>query len=1097
MHRSGTSALARTLGLLGADLPANPMASAPDNVTGFWEPEAFHRFHEAILGRLGSAWDDWRALDLSGVDSAERAVWESEISKLLDQEFGASKLFVLKEPRICRLAPFYTELLIGKGIEPRAIISLRNPLAVIASLAARNGMTEQFAALLWLRHVLDAEAASRGRPRVVVSYERLLSDWERALGPANSALGIQWPRSFEEAAPPIRLFLNREHCHHAPTEAELSARKDIPSWIKDAYGALRRLEHDPESGPALLALDQIRSDFGAAASVFGEASFPEFARRQAELASSVEAHARVAANLRGIVEARDAEIAESDAHIDVVLLNMLGTALSHAAPEGADASDAALIKSSGLFHDEWYAEHYPDVPGDQTARFNHFVQRGAHEGRKPNPLFDSAWYMAQYPEVAASNLSAVSHYIRFGAEEGRLPSSEVADIGITEIDLAVIRAVAPVQAQRIAIIVAGPDDTKDLAALTTAITALQSRQFKVILVWMAETIGSPPLSIIRIPSDGLVLRLAVGHSLMAWGHLLIELPELMAAAELLLLDYGACHLIDGPSFGDLLDRASASSADVVSATAHNSNGKTVLDSYFLAVRKGGLSASRLMEFCAGLRGFPAVGSVLSQSEEQLSDLLRSSGRVEILFPFEIRGTASDLAGWTSAVNRGYPFIPLTVLHAAGPKLEGAETLIKTLPISAKRALLRVSVRHASLTGGSSQVFADLNRLVRRRSAESKMAAEWTHPRRSRVSFIGPWNIDVGLGFASRGYVSALWQADAEVNLYPVCSNFHVHTRSSFSKIARDFEGPSDVCVVHLNPDAWPGVLHGHLRTVLRNSRHRVGLWVWETEQVPEEWFPTFAEVDAIWTPSEYCRNVLTNVTCKPVHVLPHVITASSADAPPNLRHRLGLPADRKMILYSFDGASFLVRKNPHALVRAFQASGLENEGWMLVLKAKNLYDNAAEGETLAERCRTVPSVHVIDRQLSSRDQHGLFADCEIYASPHCSEGFGLTIAEAMALGKLVVATDYGGSRDFLDSTCGFPVAWAQMTLDRDYGPYRRGHTWASVDEVDLSRALKQAAKHVVDPAGTIRRSAAERIKTRLSPAAVARQIETLLGTLSA
>src|SRR5262249_38718453 len=157
-------------------------------------------------------------------------VWESEISELLDQEFGASKLFVLKEPRICRLAPLYTELLIGKGIEPRVIISLRNPLAVIASLAARNGMTERFAALLWLRHVLDAEAASRGRPRVVVSYERLLSDWERALEPANSALGIQWPRSFEEAAPPIRLFLNREHCHHTPAEAELTARKDIPPW---------------------------------------------------------------------------------------------------------------------------------------------------------------------------------------------------------------------------------------------------------------------------------------------------------------------------------------------------------------------------------------------------------------------------------------------------------------------------------------------------------------------------------------------------------------------------------------------------------------------------------------------------------------------------------------------------------------------------------------------------------------------------------------------------------------------------------------------------------------------------------------------------
>src|SRR6185295_4140441 len=102
-------------------------------------------------------------------------------------------------------------------------------------------------------------------------------------------------------------------------------------------------------------------------------------------------------------------------------------------------------------------------------------------------------------------------------------------------------------------------------------------------------------------------------------------------------------VIDGPNFVDVLDRVSASSADVVSAAAHNSHGKPVLDSYFLAVRTGGLSATRLMEFCVGLRGFPAAGSTLSQSEEQLSDLLQSSGRVEILFPFEICGAANHFA----------------------------------------------------------------------------------------------------------------------------------------------------------------------------------------------------------------------------------------------------------------------------------------------------------------------------------------------------------------------------------------------------------------------------------------------------------------------
>jgi glycosyltransferase involved in cell wall biosynthesis len=170
---------------------------------------------------------------------------------------------------------------------------------------------------------------------------------------------------------------------------------------------------------------------------------------------------------------------------------------------------------------------------------------------------------------------------------------------------------------------------------------------------------------------------------------------------------------------------------------------------------------------------------------------------------------------------------------------------------------------------------------------------------------------------------------------------------------------------------------------------------------------------------------------------------------------------------------------------------------MLVLKAKNLYENFAEGDQLAKHCETIPGVHIIDQQLSSGDQQGLFAECDIYASPHCSEGFGLTIAEAMALGKPVVATDYGGSRDFLDSSCGFPVAWERATLQQNRGPYFKGGTWASIDERDLVRALKEAAEAAVDPAGAIQRAAAARIDTQLSPNVVARQMEILWERLFA
>ena len=143
-------------------------------------------------------------------------------------------------------------------------------------------------------------------------------------------------------------------------------------------------------------------------------------------------------------------------------------------------------------------------------------------------------------------------------------------------------------------------------------------------------------------------------------------------------------------------------------------------------------------------------------------------------------------------------------------------------------------------------------------------------------------------------------------------------------------------------------------------------------------------------------------------VIPHVVAVPPLVPDPAGRAailaRLDLPADARLILYAFDGASYLVRKNPHALVRAFAASGLAREGWRLVLKTKNLMDRADEGVALATLAGGDPAVRLIDQPLSQDEMAALFAAADIYASPHRSEGFGLTIAEAMAMGKAVVAS---------------------------------------------------------------------------------------------
>jgi len=141
MHRSGTSALARTCALLGAALPAHVIPGRPnDNEAGFWEARAVVDLNQAILESAGSTWDDWAAIHPDWFRSAAAEQHLDDAQEVLNSEFGSARQFVLKDPRICRLLPFWKRALSEFGAEPLVVSILRNPIDVTASLLRRNQM---------------------------------------------------------------------------------------------------------------------------------------------------------------------------------------------------------------------------------------------------------------------------------------------------------------------------------------------------------------------------------------------------------------------------------------------------------------------------------------------------------------------------------------------------------------------------------------------------------------------------------------------------------------------------------------------------------------------------------------------------------------------------------------------------------------------------------------------------------------------------------------------------------------------------------------------------------------------------------------------
>ena len=272
MHRSGTSALARVLTLAGCDLPQTLAAAKPDNVAGFWESPRVVELNDAILASAGSCWDDWRPFERGWHASPAAGPLRERAVEVLRQEYGESAMFVLKDPRICRLLPFWTDALAALDVQPCVVAPIRSPLDVAASLEARNGIDPFVAYLIWLRHVLDAEADSRGLPRVHVRYDVLLADAPAALDRIGGGLGLTLPRrDAPGTAADINAFLSRDLRHHRSADDGLLADEDISAWVRSTFRILERWTRGEVDGADAGELDRIRAAFDAAAPAFGRA----------------------------------------------------------------------------------------------------------------------------------------------------------------------------------------------------------------------------------------------------------------------------------------------------------------------------------------------------------------------------------------------------------------------------------------------------------------------------------------------------------------------------------------------------------------------------------------------------------------------------------------------------------------------------------------------------------------------------------------------------------------------------------------------------------------------------------------------------------
>lgn len=245
MHRSGTSALTGVLSMLGANPGPSLLPAVKDvNPKGFWEHAEIVATHDALLEALGSSWDDERPLPNNWWASLDIAVFRERLTEIILRDFSHSPLWILKDPRLCKLLPLWLDILRDSGASPRFVICLRDPVEVARSLLERDGIPEAQAALLWLECHLESERMTRAYPRVFLTYEQLLTDWKTTCMRIATTLSLTLHID-ETATWNIEKFLDPALRHHRTTIAVVSGDNSLPQLAANTYALLTRVGENP------------------------------------------------------------------------------------------------------------------------------------------------------------------------------------------------------------------------------------------------------------------------------------------------------------------------------------------------------------------------------------------------------------------------------------------------------------------------------------------------------------------------------------------------------------------------------------------------------------------------------------------------------------------------------------------------------------------------------------------------------------------------------------------------------------------------------------------------------------------------------------
>ncbi|HEY1108720.1 MAG TPA: glycosyltransferase, partial [Opitutaceae bacterium] len=323
-----------------------------------------------------------------------------------------------------------------------------------------------------------------------------------------------------------------------------------------------------------------------------------------------------------------------------------------------------------------------------------------------------------------------------------------------------------------------------------------------------------------------------------------------------------------------------------------------------------------------------------------------------------------------------------------------------------------------------------------------------------MNIVGFLTAELGVGESARCMVRAADAAAIPSALVPLKLNCKNRMGEQVFAARLQDDNPYDVNVVHIDPPASRDIDHHHGKG-FRAGKYNIAYFAWELPEFPDTWVPSFDYFDEVWCPSDFTSAAIAMKSPLPVITMPHsMIVTPPTGTTAELRDKLRLPRDQFLFLTLFDLNSYSARKNPRAAIEAFRQSGLAGLGAALVLKVQNVAGNEADFAALQASVSDLPGTVLLTETLSRADITALEAACDVFVSLHRSEGYGLAVAECMALGKPVISTDWSATAEFVTAENGCPVRVKLVTLEQNHGPYAKGSTWADPDPAHAAQYMR-------------------------------------------